>query len=177
MNNKEFIFGEGRISGYLSAALGIINLFAVLAFLYPEYLTTPDLRKEYPVELLRNILMVSLMMSYLFAFLTFFLNKDKTSGIIGLSCSSIAILLGGWQVEVKEFEQNILYIGLDWIVLDFLILAFIFIPIEKFFPNRKNQIILRPEWQTDLTYFSVGHLFIQLIAVVTIILLTLHAAA
>ena len=173
MRNKEFVFGEGRISGYLSALLGILSLFAVFAFLYPEYLTTPDLRKEYPVEILRDVLMVCLILSYAFAILTFFLNKKKTLGIIGLGCSTVAILLGGWQIEVKEFDQHFAFIGLDWIVLDFLILAIIFIPIEKFFPNRKNQIILRPEWQTDLSYFCVGHLFIQIIAMVTIMPATL----
>ena len=173
MRNKEFVFGEGRISGYLSALLGILSLFAVFTFLYPEYLTTPDLRKEYPVEILRYVLMGSLILSFIFAFLTLYLNKNKTSGFIGLGCSSIAILLGGWQIEVKEFEQYSVYIGLDWIVLDLLILAIIFIPIEKLFPNRKNQIILRPEWQTDFIYFTVGHLFIQLIAIGTIMPATL----
>ena len=38
---KEFRLGEGRISGYLSVTLGVLSLLAVLAYLYPSYLTLP----------------------------------------------------------------------------------------------------------------------------------------
>ncbi len=53
MNEPEFQFGTGRISGVLSVALGGSSLLAVLCFQFPELLTTPDLRSAYPVPLLR----------------------------------------------------------------------------------------------------------------------------
>jgi len=51
-------FMKGRISGFLSIFFGVASFIAVLCFLFPSYLTTPDLRKAYPVSLLRVILMV-----------------------------------------------------------------------------------------------------------------------
>ena len=39
--------GEGRISGYLSITLGVLSLFGVLCFLFPDFLTTPSLREGY----------------------------------------------------------------------------------------------------------------------------------
>ena len=47
---QEFRFGEGRISGVLSLALGGLSLLAVLCFRFPALLTTPDLRAVYPMD-------------------------------------------------------------------------------------------------------------------------------
>ena len=44
---KAFKLGDGRISGYCSLFLGILSLLAVLAYLYPSYLTTTELRQAY----------------------------------------------------------------------------------------------------------------------------------
>jgi hypothetical protein len=44
MPSKEFGVGTGRTSGYASFFLGFLSLLGVLAFLYPEYLTTAELR-------------------------------------------------------------------------------------------------------------------------------------
>ena len=167
-SNKRFRLGEGRISGYLSLFLGVMSLMAVICFLFPEFFTTPELRKSYPLELFRKILFFTLALSFTFGLLTFLLNKKKCMGAAGILCSTVAILLGGWQVETKEFDTALIYIGLDWAILDLFVLALIFIPLEKIFPKRRTQIILRPEWQTDLIYFCIGHFFIQIIALVAI---------
>ena len=44
-------FGSGWISGVLSAALGLIGLGAVLCFLFPELLTTPEARAADSIRL------------------------------------------------------------------------------------------------------------------------------
>lgn len=41
-----FKLGQGRISGYLSAALGLLSLLAVLCFLFPQWLTFAEFRKS-----------------------------------------------------------------------------------------------------------------------------------
>jgi hypothetical protein len=148
------------ISGYLSLFLGGLSLFAIACFLFPELFTTPDLRKSYPIALFRQILFFTLVLSFSLGLLTFILNKRKRMGVIGMLCSTVAILLGGWQVEIKEFDTGLFYIGLDWAILDLLVLALIFIPFEKIFPKREQQIILRPEWQTDLMYFIFGSYYL-----------------
>ena len=60
MPHKSFRIGDGRISGYLSCALGILSFLAVLCFLFPSYLTTAELRAAYDVEFLKTVLMVGM---------------------------------------------------------------------------------------------------------------------
>src|SRR6187431_2495143 len=52
--------GHGKITGVIALALGGLAVLSVLAFHFPEYLTTPDLRKKYDVNVLREILLVGM---------------------------------------------------------------------------------------------------------------------
>ena len=69
--------GEGKISGYLSIFLAVISLGAVICFHFPEYFTTPEFRAVYPVDVLRWVLLVCLVLAFGFA-LTSFLLSGKT---------------------------------------------------------------------------------------------------
>jgi lathosterol oxidase len=57
-------------------------------------------------------------------------------------------------------------LGLDWMLLDFLLSGMMFIFIEKLFPRYEAQIILRPEWKLDLVYFVINHLLISVLLLV-----------
>ena len=48
--------GLGLASGALAFTLGALCLLGVLAFWFPQYLTTPELRHKYSVPVLRNLL-------------------------------------------------------------------------------------------------------------------------
>jgi hypothetical protein len=52
--------GQGKITGVIALTLGGLAVLSVLAFHFPEYLTTPDLRKKYDVNVLREILLVGM---------------------------------------------------------------------------------------------------------------------
>ena len=39
---------QGRVTGVIALALSMLCVLAVLAFHFPEYLTTPQLRKQIP---------------------------------------------------------------------------------------------------------------------------------
>ena len=41
---REFRFGEGKISAYASVMLGFSSILAVLAFRFPDLMTTQELR-------------------------------------------------------------------------------------------------------------------------------------
>ena len=69
--------GEGRISGYLSIALGTLSVLAVLCFMFPDYLTTPSLRAGYNIPLMRKLLAAGMIFSAGFGVLTFILNRQK----------------------------------------------------------------------------------------------------
>jgi lathosterol oxidase len=77
-------FGKGRISGFLSIFFGVASFIAVLCFLFPSYLTTPDLRNAYPLPLLRIILMILLIASFLLALVSFLLSRRKNCSADGM---------------------------------------------------------------------------------------------
>ena len=52
--------GEGRIGSSLCAAIGVLSVAAVLCLRYPAFLTTPELRVHYDVELLRLTLAIAM---------------------------------------------------------------------------------------------------------------------
>lgn len=168
MSEVEFKFGEGLISGYLSAFLGLLGIAGVLCFLFPEYLTTADLRASYNIDYLRLLLLVTLTLAFVFGTMNFLFEKGRIPSIIGLTSAFLAILLGGPYVELKATEYNNFTLGLDWFVLSILYSALIFIPLEKAYSKVKTQKILRDEWQTDLAYFAINYLLVSIILIVSI---------
>ena len=158
--------GEGRISGHLSIFLALVSLGAVISFHFPEYLTTAEFRAVYPVAFLRWVLLACLVLAFGFALTSFLLSGKSKLGLTGVLISAAAIVLGGNTVEIEEFEQSIFTIGLDWLLIDIIVLSAIFIPIEFFLPKRTGQTKFHHEWRTDLVYFAVGHLLVQYTAVV-----------
>ena len=57
--------GSGWISGVLAIVLGAAGFGAVLCFHFPSLLTMPELRSKYPVPLVRGVLHVVLVSSFL----------------------------------------------------------------------------------------------------------------
>ncbi len=159
--------GQGFISGYISIFLGLLSLFAIFCFHFPEYFTTAEFREVYTGEMMRKVLIGVIIASFFFATLSFILSNKKKLALIGILFSVIAIALGGFQVQARSVEKTVWSIGLDWLLLDLFILAIIFIPIEMVFPKRKNQPRFHPEWKTDLVYFAISHLLVQLFGVIT----------
>jgi len=168
MSEVEFKFGEGLISGYLSAFLGLLSLAGIFCFLFPEYLTTTSLRASYNVEYLRLMLLATLTLAFVFGAMNYLFEKGRMPAIIGLSSAFIATLLGGPYIEVTATEYNDFTLGLDWFILSILFSALIFIPLEKSYPKVKAQNILRNEWQTDLSYFAINYLLVSIILLVSL---------
>lgn len=105
--------------------------------------------------------------SIFFGILTFLLNRRtyKLYGVIGIGVTLVAFLLGGSRVPVGPVEPRQLSLGVDWLILAFLGSVAIFLTLEKVFPKYKEQIIMRPEWSTDLFYFCFNHLAISAILI------------
>ncbi len=158
--DRPFRFGDGRISGYSSVALGTLSLLAVLCFLFPDLLTTPSLRAGYDLRLMRSLLAAGLLFSAAFGALTFLLNRQKRMGALGLLLTAVSIYLGGSSVEVGPRYEIKGYIGLDWFILDLLASAATYVVLEKIAPHRRDQPILRPGFWHDSRYFAFNHLAI-----------------
>lgn len=164
---KEFRFGEGRISCYLSFTLSVLSLLAVLAYLYPAYLTTAALREVYDAEQLQQVLKYAMYFSLFFAVLTFVLNKGKYKayGLGAITLTLIGFALGGYSIPIGNVEPKELSLGIDWLILAFLGSVAIFMTMEKLFPKYRDQVITRPEWGIDMFYFCFNHLAISAILI------------
>jgi sterol desaturase/sphingolipid hydroxylase (fatty acid hydroxylase superfamily) len=152
--------GHGLITGIIALSLAILCFLGVLAFHFPEYLTTPQLRKSYDVELLRKVMFGALVVAGGLSLVNIVLGRAWWLSAFAFLLIVLTALLGGHKVPVNDFPDGTPYIGLDWFILDLLGSALIFIFIEKLFPHNKNQPIFRPEWQTDFHHFIVNHMLV-----------------
>jgi sterol desaturase/sphingolipid hydroxylase (fatty acid hydroxylase superfamily) len=153
--------GKGLISGVIALSLAILCFLGVLAFHFPEYLTTPELRKQYDVSLMRQLLFWSLVISGGIALVNVIFSRARWLGFAAFVLIGLALALGGHQVEVDpNFPDGTPYIGLDWFILDLLGSALVFIFIEKLWGLRKEQPVFRAEWQTDFHHFIVNHMLV-----------------
>ncbi|WP_233843309.1 sterol desaturase family protein [Dyella sp. 2HG41-7] len=165
--------GQGTVSSVIALSLGMLCLLAVLAFHFPQYLTTPDLRHKYSVDVLRQLLLVGLLVAGGLSLANVILGRRRQISMVAFAFVVIATALGGSRVPVGNFPDHTPYIGLDWFILDLLGSTLIFVVIEKLFPLYKRQAIFRKEWQTDLKHFAVNH-FIVGLALLTVNFLLHH---
>ncbi len=154
--------GVGKVSGVIAYSLAILCLLGVIAFHYPQYLTTPELRAKYSVEVLRGVMLVALLISGGIALANFILGRYRWLNLFTLAIVAVAVALGGPAVPVGDFPDGTAYIGLDWFILDLLKSTLIFILIEKLIPLRKGQAVFRSEWLTDFVHFAFNHFLVGL---------------
>ncbi|MFJ4374496.1 sterol desaturase family protein [Pseudomonas japonica] len=160
-----FRFGEGRISGYLSATLGLLSLMAVLCFLFPQWLTFAEFRAVYSEGFARSVLLLGLVLAFSLGTLCILLDGRKRLGLTGIASAGLAVFLGGSGIPTGDIGQTPWALGLDWFVLALLVSALIFIPLERLYAKDPHQHILRPQWRTDLSYFFVSHLLVQFVLI------------
>jgi sterol desaturase/sphingolipid hydroxylase (fatty acid hydroxylase superfamily) len=159
--------GKGIVTGVIALSLGILCFLGVLAFHFPQYLTTPELRHSYDVEVMRKILLASLVTAGGLSLANIVLNRSRWLSSFAFLLVALAAVLGGHKVPVNDFPDNTPYIGLDWFILDLLGSSLIFIFVEKLFALRREQPVFRAEWQTDLHHFIVNHMVVGFILLAT----------
>jgi len=160
--------GRGLLTGVLALSLAFLCFLGVLAFHFPEYLTTPELRKSYDVAVIRQVMFVAMVLAGALSLVNILFQRSPWLASFAFALVALSALLGGHKVEVNpNFPDHTPYIGLDWFILDLLGSALIFIFIEKLFALRKEQPVFRPEWQTDLHHFIVNHMVIGFMLLAT----------
>jgi lathosterol oxidase len=160
-------FGSGWISGVLSVAFGALAYGAVLCLMFPWLLTTPDARPLYPLALVRALLQAFLVTAFGLGALSMMLRRRRTLGLTGVTLALAAALLGGASVPVGAMRETPASVGLDWFLVNLLLLALVFVPLERLVPRRPEQPVFRPGWPTDLGHFAVSHLLVQVLALLT----------
>ena len=155
--------GRSLITSVIALVLGCLCLLAVVAFHFPEYLTTPELRHKYSVDVLRQMLLAGLLVAGGLSLTNLIFGRRRNLNLVAFALVILAVAFGGSRVPVGDFPDHTPYIGLDWFILDLLGSTVLFVVIEKLFPLYKGQSVFRPEWQTDLKHFAVNHFLVGLI--------------
>ena len=166
-SHGEIRSGRGMGSGVVALLLAILCFLGVLAFHFPEYLTTPQLRESYSVDMLRQLLYWSLVISGAISLFNIAFGRVRWLSAASFVLIGLSLALGGHKVPVNDFPDNTPYIGLDWFILDLLGSTLIFVFIEKIFPLRKEQPAFRAEWQTDFHHFIVNHMIVGFVLLAT----------
>jgi lathosterol oxidase len=161
-------FGSGWWSGVLSAFFGVLAFGAVICLHFPRLLSSPELRPHYPMDLIRLAIQAVILGAIFFGVLSAMLRRKKVLALAGMAFALGATLLGGASVPINEDLGNGPAIGLDWFLLDMLLMTLIFSPIEVLWPAYPQQSVFRPQWLNDVVYFLSTHLPIQ---VTTLIIL------
>ena len=160
--------GKGMISGVIALSLAILCFLAVLAFHWPQYLTTPQLRQSYSVDAMRELLFWAMVLAGAMSLYNIVGGRARWLALAAFVLIGLALALGGHKVPVDgDFPDHTPYIGLDWFILDLLGSTLIFVFIEKLFALRKEQPVFRPEWQTDFHHFIVNHMVVGFVLLAT----------
>jgi sterol desaturase/sphingolipid hydroxylase (fatty acid hydroxylase superfamily) len=160
--------GHGMVTGVIALSLAILCFLGVLAFHFPEYLTTPELRKSYNVDIIRKVMLTALVIAGSLSLINIIRGRSRWLAAAAFLVTAATVLFGAHSVPVDpNFPDNTPYIGLDWFILDLLGSTLIFIFIEKLFALRKDQPVFRAEWQTDFHHFIVNHMVVGFILLAT----------
>src|ERR1700709_2007498 len=87
-------FGQGMIATILALSLAVLCLLAVLAFHFPEYLTTPETRPKYSADVRGSALL--------------FVGIEKLLPLY----RNQAVFRPEWQTDLKHFAVNHFLVGL-----------------------------------------------------------------
>lgn len=159
--------GKGMVTGVIALVLGLGCVLASLAFHFPDHLTTPELRRSYNISLIRQGMLAAMVAAGGLSLVNILLNRLRWLSVTAFGLVLLTAFAGGHKVPVNDFADGVPYIGLDWLILDLLGSALVFIFIEKLFALRKSQPVFRPEWQTDLVHFWVNHMLIGFMLLAT----------
>lgn len=162
-------FGSGWMSGTSGVFLGFLAVLAVLAFRFPDLLSSPELRGRYSIPVLRALLETAIALAFVLGFISMLLRRRKALGATAVALAMGAALAGDGAIPIEgEFDRQ-LTIGVDWFVLNVLLLALVFVPLERAFPRRPQQTTFRFGWTTDGTHFLVSHLALQILTFMTLL--------
>lgn len=112
----------------------------------------------------RGILQASIVATFALGTLGVVLLRSKKHGLLGIALGAIALLMGGSEAQPLDIgAPRAFAAGLDYFVLELLVLGLLFIPVERLFALREQRIF-RAGWQTDLKHFFVSHAGVQLVS-------------
>ena len=161
-------FGSGWLSGSIAILAALTSLLMVVALRYPRLFLTPDLAVIRDSVFFRPVLFVILVSGYILASLSMILRRDMTLGVAAMVITLLASALGSLPAHDTGTHGATLFFGLDFFVLNVLLMGFLFVPLERLFPQVRDQTLLREEWREDIFYYLVSSLFVQVLTFLTL---------
>jgi sterol desaturase/sphingolipid hydroxylase (fatty acid hydroxylase superfamily) len=157
-------FGTGWWSGVLSVFLGFLAFGGVLCLHFPQFLTSAEFRPFYSLHAIRILIQFLIVAAVAFGVLSSLLRKKKVLALTGMLLAIAATAWGGSSVKVNGSRLNGVTIGMDWFLLDLLLMALIYVPLERIWPQYPEQGTFRKGWTQDVVYFMSTHLPIQILS-------------
>lgn len=156
-------FGSGWLSGFFALLFAIAGFAMVIALRYPEWFATPELNIIKNWGGFRGGVHLVLLASYALSLLSLLLRPRKILGATALVIGIAAAIIGGANVSPRETHDWGIFFGLDFFVVNLLATGFMFAPLERWLPHRREQRLFRIEWREDLFYYLVSTMFVQVL--------------
>src|SRR6185369_4969939 len=123
----------GKRAGVTAGILGALCVLGEFCFLFPHLLVSHDAMPLYRehMTLMRGILQATIVATFALGTLSVALIRSKVYGLTGIALGITAILLGGSKAEAITDHPRAFSAGLDYFCLELLVLAMVFIPMER----------------------------------------------
>ena len=159
--------GSGWLSGSLALLAAITGLLIVLLRWFPETFSYPQIAFIQDSGIVTAFLRFVLLSGYALSLLSLILSRHKSLGWTALALSVVASLMATTQPVTSTAPQSI-YFGLDYFIINVLVVGFLFVPLERFFPARAEQTVFREEWNEDMFYYLVSSMLVQVLGFLTL---------
>jgi sterol desaturase/sphingolipid hydroxylase (fatty acid hydroxylase superfamily) len=158
----------GKRAGVTAGLLGVLCVLAEFCFLFPDLLVTRDALPVYKANLgiFRGIMWTAISATLLLGASSAALLRSKLHGVLGMMLGAVALCLR--LTDSVETGPAAVSAGLDYFVLELLVLGLVFVPLERLFALRRQKIF-RAGWQTDLKHFFVSHAGVQVLSFVAMV--------
>ncbi|WP_394177931.1 sterol desaturase family protein [Yoonia maritima] len=165
---EERPFGSGWLSGSLALLAAIAGLLIVLLRWFPETFSYPEIAFIQDSGVVTAFLRFTLLAGYTLSLVSLILSQRKSLGWAALAVSVIASLMATTQPQIATSTPQSVYFGLDYFIINVLIVGFLFVPLERFFPARPEQTVFRTEWREDMFYYLVSSMLVQVLGFLTL---------
>ena len=125
----------GKRAAVTSGLLGTLCVLAELCFLLPDALVTRDALPFYRahIDLFRGILQVTILATFACGALGLWLLRSKGHALLGIGLGVVALMMGGAHVQAIDLGRGAFSVGLDYFVLELLVLGLLFVLLERLF--------------------------------------------
>lgn len=166
--NRHLRVNLGKRAAVTAGLLGVLCVIAEFCFLFPDLLVTRDALPFYKANLdvFRGVLWTAIGATFALGALSLVLLRSKLHGLLALGLGGVALAMRF--TDSVETGPARVSAGLDYFVLELLVLGLLFIPLERF-ARLRPQKIFRKGWQTDLKHFFVSHAGVQILSFATLI--------